>query len=128
MNITTREVNDVVIFDIEGEFRRPENQGVLLRDLVKAQLENRRKKLIVNLKNAIFVDDYGMGEILECHISVRNAGGKLKVALDLREYYNRFPVPSAHPPPEFLYGSVEDALDSFQPRQTAGKNWWQFWK
>jgi hypothetical protein len=59
-----REIDDVIIFDIEGEFCLPDSKGIYLPELVKAQLDRGRRKVLVNLEKSGFIDSFGVGEIL----------------------------------------------------------------
>lgn len=130
MIITTREINDVVIFDIEGEFRRSDVKEPSLPEFVKAQLDNGKKKLLVNFEKLEFIDSFGVGEILASYISVNNHGGALKLAAYSFEHILAVNPSEAfvEPLPDFLYTTEEDALEAFVPRKIAMKKWWQFWK
>ena len=92
MIINTRQKNDVVIFDIEGEIRRSDITDVTLHQLVKDQLENGRRNILLNFKNVEFIDSFGVGEILASYISTHNLGGKLKIARISKKLYLVFQV------------------------------------
>lgn len=79
MVIHSREKNDIVIFDIEGEIRRSDISNVTLHQLVKDQLEIGKRKILLNFENVEFIDSFGVGEILASYISTNNLGGKLKL-------------------------------------------------
>lgn len=79
MLIKTRESNNVVIFDIEGEIRRSESMQTTLHNLVKSQLDRGRRNVLLNLEGVEFIDSFGVGEILASYISTQNLGGKLKL-------------------------------------------------
>jgi len=92
MIINTRQKNDVVIFDIEGEIRRSDITDVTLHQLVKDQLENGRRNILLNFKNVEFIDSFGVGEILASYISTHNLGGRLKIARISKKLYLVFQV------------------------------------
>jgi len=77
MEINSRKLNDVVIFDIEGDFRRTEIKDVTLHQLVKDQLVLGRKNILFNLAKVTSIDSFCVGEILSSYISIRDMGGKL---------------------------------------------------
>lgn len=79
MLIKTRESNNVVIFDIEGEIRRSESMQTTLHNLVKSHLDRGRRNVLLNLEGVEFIDSFGVGEILASYISTQNLGGKLKL-------------------------------------------------
>lgn len=79
MVIKTREANNVVIFDIEGEIRRSDGMHTTLHNLVKSHLDRGKRNVLLNLENVGFIDSFGVGEILASYISTQNLGGKLKL-------------------------------------------------
>ena len=79
MEIKSREKNDIIIFDIEGEIRRSDVTDVTLHQLVKDQLDSGKRNILLNFQNVEFIDSFGVGEILASYISTHNLGGKLKI-------------------------------------------------
>lgn len=79
MEINTREKEGITILDVEGEIRRSEASDVTLHQMIKDQLEQGKKKFLLNLDKVEFIDSFGVGEILASHISTQNAGGRLKL-------------------------------------------------
>jgi len=79
MVIKTRESNNVVIFDIEGEIRRSDGMQTTLHHLVKSHLDRGKRNVLLNLEGVEFIDSFGVGEILASYISTQNLGGKLKL-------------------------------------------------
>lgn len=80
MKITSRLENDIVVFDIDGEIKRPPDiADITLHQLVKEQLDAGRRKILMNFSQVAFIDSFGVGEILASHISVGNIGGQLKL-------------------------------------------------
>ena len=80
MEIKTRDINDIAIFEIAGEIRRSDTPEVTLHQLVKSNLDRGKRNILLNLKNVGFIDSFGVGEILASYISTQNLGGKLKLA------------------------------------------------
>lgn len=92
MVINSREKNDIVIFDIEGEIKRSDITDVTLHQLVKDQLEEGRRNILLNFEEVEFIDSFGVGEILASYISTHNLGGKLKIAKISKKLYLIFQV------------------------------------
>jgi anti-anti-sigma factor len=77
--IRTREVNQILVFDIEGEMRRHDTPQVTLSSLVQKELDKGRRNIVFNLDGVGFIDSFGVGEILASFKSVQDLGGKLKL-------------------------------------------------
>lgn len=92
MVIHSREKNDIVIFDIEGEIRRSDISNVTLHQLVKDQLEIGKRNILLNFENVEFIDSFGVGEILASYISTNNLGGKLKLVKISKKLYLVFQI------------------------------------
>lgn len=112
MVINTREKDDVVIFDIEGEIRRSDIKDVTLHQLVKEQLEGGKRNILLNFQNVEFIDSFGVGEILASYISANNLGGKLKLAKISKKLYLVFQVTMLTNVLE-IFDNEETALGSF---------------
>jgi anti-sigma B factor antagonist len=78
INVSTRQVDDVVIVDLIGKLQLGEGSSVL-RDTVKDLLGNGQRKILVNLGNVNYIDSSGIGELVSTHTSVCNQGGELKL-------------------------------------------------
>lgn len=92
MVINSREKDDVIIFDIEGEIRRSDITDVTLHQMVKDQLETGKRNILFNFQNVEFIDSFGVGEILASYISTNNLGGRLKIAKISKKLYMVFQV------------------------------------
>jgi len=92
MEINLREKNEVTIFDISGEIRRSEITDVTLHQIVKDELEDGKRFILLNLSSVEFIDSFGVGEILASYISTQNLGGKLKLAQISKKLYIVFQV------------------------------------
>jgi anti-anti-sigma factor len=112
MEISAREKNDVIIFDIEGEIRRSDVSDLTLHQLVKDQLDTGKRNILLNFKNVEFIDSFGVGEILASYISTHNLGGKLKIAKISKKLYLIFQVTMLTKVLE-IFEDEEVALESF---------------
>lgn len=112
MEINTREKDDVIIFDIEGEIRRSDISDVTLHQLVKDQLDVGKRHILLNFQGVEFIDSFGVGEILASYISTHNLGGKLKIAKISKKLYLVFQVTMLTKVLE-IFDEEDNALDSF---------------
>jgi anti-sigma B factor antagonist len=78
LKITSREVTRVTILDITGRIILGDEIGHL-RTAVRDLVREGKKKVILNLAGVDFIDSSGVGELVGCFTTVRNAGGELKL-------------------------------------------------
>ena len=78
LKIETREVARVTILDIKGRIILGDELG-RLRDAIQRLVSEGKKKIILNLAGVDYIDSSGVGELVSCFTSVRNAGGELKL-------------------------------------------------
>jgi anti-anti-sigma factor len=112
MIIKTRQKDDVVIFDIEGEIRRSDMSETTLHELVKDRLEAGTRNILFNFEKVEFIDSFGVGEILASYISTQNLGGKLKLARISKKLYLVFQVTMLTKVLE-IFDSEESAMQNF---------------
>lgn len=79
MKFKTRKTNDIVIYDIEWQFKIVDEMSLELHIDVRSQLEEGKRHFLFNLKNVEYMDSFGLGEIIGSFISISNRGGKLKL-------------------------------------------------
>ena len=78
LKIDTREVAHVTILDVKGRIVLGDEIGDL-RDAVRNLVADGTKKIILNLAEVDYIDSSGVGELVGCFTTVRNAGGELKL-------------------------------------------------
>jgi anti-sigma B factor antagonist len=78
LTINTREVAKVTVLDISGRIVLGDEIGQL-RDAVRALIADGKKKIVLNLAEVDYIDSSGVGELVGCFTTVRNAGGELKL-------------------------------------------------
>jgi anti-sigma B factor antagonist len=78
LKIEPREVSPVTILDIHGRITLGPEIGTL-RSAVHALVAEGKKKIILNLADVDYLDSSGVGELVGCFTTVRNAGGELKL-------------------------------------------------
>ena len=79
MEFETREINDIVIYDIKWEFKIIDEMPTSLHDHVKSQLEIGKRNFLFNLKDVTYLESLGLGILVGSLISVSNLGGNLKL-------------------------------------------------
>jgi len=78
LSIDTREVSHVTILDIRGRIVLGDEIGQL-RMAVRGLVAEGKKKIILNLAGVDYIDSSGVGELVGCFTTLRNAGGELKL-------------------------------------------------
>ena len=78
LQIETREVAHVTILDIAGRIILGDELD-RLRSAIHDLVGQDKKKIILNLAGVDYIDSSGVGELVGCFTTVRNAGGELKL-------------------------------------------------
>ena len=78
LTIDTREVGQVTILDVRGRIVLGDEIHQL-RDAVRGLVAEGKTKIILNLAEVDYIDSSGVGELVGCFTTVRNAGGELKL-------------------------------------------------
>ena len=78
LTIDTREVGQVAILDVQGRIVLGDEIHQL-RDAVRGLVSEGKTKIILNLAEVDYIDSSGVGELVGCFTTVRNAGGELKL-------------------------------------------------
>lgn len=78
LSINTREVSHVTILDVRGRIVLGD-EIEQLRMAVRGLVTEGKKKIILNLADVDYIDSSGVGELVGCFTTVRNAGGELKL-------------------------------------------------
>ena len=78
LKIESREVAHVTILDVNGRIVLGDELDAL-RSAVHDLVKQGKKKIILNLAGVDYIDSSGVGELVGCFTTVRNAGGELKL-------------------------------------------------
>jgi anti-sigma B factor antagonist len=78
LNITSGEVNDIAVVWLDGRIVLGE-ETIALREKVKGLLAEGKKKLVLNLKNVMFIDSAGLGALVAAHASAKSSGATLRL-------------------------------------------------
>jgi len=79
MEVHSHKKNNIVIYDMEGEFSRSDAVAATIHQRIKEQLEIGSINFIFNFEKIDFVDSLGVGELVACYISITKLKGKLKI-------------------------------------------------
>jgi anti-sigma B factor antagonist len=78
MAIEVRKAGQVSIVSIKGALRLGESE-IALRDKVKDLLDKGERKLILDMTGVPSMDSSGVGQVVACHVRIKNAGGSVKL-------------------------------------------------
>ena len=78
LTIERRDVGQVSILDMRGRITLGDEIEDL-RSAVRNLVAKGQKKIILNLAEVDYIDSSGVGELVGCFTTVRNAGGELKL-------------------------------------------------
>jgi anti-sigma B factor antagonist len=79
MQTATRHIDGVAVVDISGRITLGEG-NVVLREVVRELVNQGNTNIVLNLAEVHYVDSSGLGELVKTLTTVRNKGGKLKLA------------------------------------------------
>lgn len=113
MHFKTHQRGDIVIYDIEWDFKITDDIPAALHNDVKSHLKSGVRWFIFDLAGVKFMDSYGLGEIVACFISISNQKGKLKLANLPSRISNMFKVAGLDPIFD-IFDSEEAAVKDFQ--------------
>lgn len=74
-----RVVEQISIFDIEGDFSRTTSPVPTLHDLVKENIAKGVRSVLFNFGKTGFVDSFGVQQLIATYVSLQNLGGHLKL-------------------------------------------------
>lgn len=110
MEIKTKENNDIVILDIEGEIDL--YNAPALKDVIKENIEIQKYNIIINLGKVSYIDSSGIGALISSLSNLKKYQGGLKIisvtgsvrkVFELTKLTNFFEI----------FDSEEEAIKSF---------------
>ena len=78
MTTSTRQVGDVTIVDVSGRIVLGRESSPV-RDLIHDLLNNKHKRILLNLGDVDYIDTIGLGSLVGAFTTVRQQGGELKL-------------------------------------------------
>lgn len=79
MQIKIRDAGDIIILDIIGDFTLAHPAEVKLDTVIKEKMGRGKNNFLLNLRDMVFLDSSGIGEIVASLIFVQESGGNLKI-------------------------------------------------
>lgn len=78
MEVTRRQIGDVVILDLDGKLTIGQGD-VALRGAFVDELDLGQRKLIVNLGDVKVIDSSGLGELIRCKVTATGKDADVKL-------------------------------------------------
>jgi anti-sigma B factor antagonist len=78
--LTRKDAGDVTVMTVSGKLIGGSENSALFHDMIKAAIEEGRKKFIVNLAEAEWANSQGIGMLIGAYTSASNADGSLVLA------------------------------------------------
>lgn len=79
MKIDVQVIGDVMVLDVRGKLMGgPET--IAIHDKVKELAEEGKKKVVIDLSHVAWMNSSGLGTMMGCLTSLKNAGGELKLS------------------------------------------------
>lgn len=75
---TSREVGNVTVIDMDGRITLGEGSA-LLRDLIRENLAQGHRKIVLNLAAINYIDSSGLGELVSGYRLIKSEGGEVKL-------------------------------------------------
>jgi len=76
--LTTRQVGDVSVVDVAGRITVGGGSNAL-RETLRELTSTGNKKILVNFREASYIDSSGMGELVSALKAITQGGGQLKL-------------------------------------------------
>jgi len=78
LKINVRERGDVLILDLNGRITLGE-EAASLRDILREQVDNGNKNILLNLAEVSYIDSSGLGQLVGSFATITSRGGRLKL-------------------------------------------------
>jgi anti-sigma B factor antagonist len=117
MTITERVSGDVTILELDGRLVLYEGEADL-KAVINDLVSRGRTKIILDLKDVTYIDSAGVGIIIAKYVSVRRAGGDVKL-LNLTRRSTRVMTITRLLEVFETFDSEKEAVESFAVRSAA---------
>jgi len=112
MKIGVKNYEDVYVLSLKGKLMGgPETTAV--HDKVKELIEEDKKKVVLDLSKVKWMNSSGLGVIMGCFTSLKNAGGELKICGATEKVKSLFMITKLVTLFE-SYKNVKEAVESFK--------------
>ena len=116
MHVELRQAGDVVVVDLRGRLTAGLGDQ-MLRDTLSQLLDDRHKKILLNLSEVSFIDSAGVGELVAGLRASQRAGAALKVLNSSERVHSTLYLARLLPIFE-VYQDEKEALTHFVPRES----------
>ena len=116
MKITQREVEGIVVLDLNGKLTGGPDAETF-REVFKSLVDQDKKKIAVNLEKVSWINSTGLGILISGYTSVRRAGGDLVVMHASDRIESILYVTKLN----LLFKSFENEEDAVKALSTAGE-------
>lgn len=112
MKIDVKDYQDVSVLVVKGNLMGgPET--IAVHEKVKELIEQKKIKIVIDLSHVKWMNSSGLGTMMGCMTSLKNAGGDLKLCGVTEKVKSLFMVTKLITIFD-TYDSVEDAVSAFQ--------------
>lgn len=113
LEITRREVEGIVVLDLDGRLTVGQETGTL-RETILELAGSGVTKVILNLEKVEYIDSTGLGGLVICFTTIKRAGGALKL-LNLNRRNIELLVLTKLQTVFEVFNDEQDAVNSFFP-------------
>ena len=111
MKLSTKEISGVMILKMEGSMLGGPEASELNNALHKL-IEAKKKKVVVDLGDVSLMNSSGLGMLICCFTTMRNAVGDLKIAHATEKVVQVFKITKVHSVIE-IHDTVKSAVESY---------------
>jgi len=116
MNIEVKEFGDVTMLGVKGNLMGgPETISV--HEKIKDLVSQGKKRVVIDLSHVKWMNSSGLGTMMGCLTSLRNAKGELKLSGVTEKVKSLFMITKLITLFE-TYGSPEEAVEAFKKSQS----------
>jgi anti-anti-sigma factor len=116
MHVELRQAGDVVVVDLRGRLTAGLGDQ-MLRDTLTQLLDDRHRKILLNLSEVSFIDSAGVGELVAGLRASQRVGAALKVLNSSERVHSTLYLARLLPIFE-VYQDEKDALSHFTARES----------
>ena len=111
MGFTMKEIDDIAVITVKGNLMGG-NETIEIHEKVKELIEQGTKKLVIDLAHVKWMNSSGLGTLMGCLTSLKNADGELKLSGVTEKVKSLFMITKLITLFE-TYDTPEDALKAF---------------
>ena len=113
--VSTRQIGDVAVLDLQGKLKGCGNSG-RLRDAILRPLEEGHNQVLLNLAEVSHIDSSCLNELVSSRSALTRMGGQIKL-VHLTENQRELIATQTLLTVFEFYATELEALDSYEPRE-----------